>query len=59
MPREYSARLIAAFVERLAQSRPRGDAAGPIGRDIDTTLGKGGATLRFVTSNGSLNIRER
>jgi hypothetical protein len=32
---------------------------GRIGRDIDTTLGKGGPTLRFVTSNGSLNIRER
>ncbi len=29
------------------------------GQDIDTTIGKGGPTLRFITSNGSLDTRER
>ena len=59
MPREYSARLIARSSNgSLNLDRPV-TIQGRIGRDIDTTLGKGGATLRFHTSNGSLNIRER
>jgi hypothetical protein len=28
-------------------------------REVETDLGKGGPTLRFSTSNGSLNIRQR
>jgi hypothetical protein len=32
---------------------------GRIGKEIDTTLVKGGPTIRFRTSNGSLHINER
>lgn len=59
MPRDYSARLIARSSNGSLNLDRAVTMQGRIGRDIDTTLGKGGATLRFVTSNGSLNIRER
>jgi DUF4097 and DUF4098 domain-containing protein YvlB len=59
MPRQYDARLVARSSNgSLNLDRPI-TVQGRIGRDIDTTLGKGGPTLRFITSNGSLNIRER
>lgn len=59
MPRDYNARLVARSSNgSLNLDRPV-TMQGRIGRDIDTTLGKGGPTLRFHTSNGSLNIRER
>ena len=59
MPREYSAHLVARSSNgSLNINRPI-TMQGRIGREIDTTLGKGGATLRFITSNGSLNIREK
>jgi len=59
MPRDYNARLVARSSNgSLNLDRPV-TMQGRIGRDIDTTLGKGGPTLRFHTSNGSLNIRNR
>lgn len=59
MPREYSAHLIARSSNgSLNVNRPI-TVQGRIGREIDTNLGRGGATLRFVTSNGSLSIREK
>ena len=59
MPREYSAHLTArAGNGSLNIDRPI-TVSGRIGHDIDTDLGKGGATLRLRTSNGSLTIRQR
>ena len=59
MPRDYSAHLIARTANGgLNIDRPV-TMRGRIGREIDTTIGKGGPTIRFHTSNGSLNIKER
>jgi DUF4097 and DUF4098 domain-containing protein YvlB len=59
MPRDYSAHLIAQTANGgLNIDRPV-TMQGRIGRQIDTTIGKGGPTIRFHTSNGSLNIREK
>lgn len=59
MPRDYNAHLVARTGNgSLNVDRPV-TIQGRIGREIDTDLGKGGATLRFRTSNGSLNIRNR
>ena len=59
MPRDYSAHLIAHTANGgLNIDRPV-TMQGRIGREIDTTIGKGGPTIRFHTSNGSLNIREK
>lgn len=59
MPRDYSAHLDARTGNgSLNIDRPV-TITGRIGREIVTDLGKGGATLRLRTSNGSLNIRER
>ncbi|HKW03389.1 MAG TPA: hypothetical protein VJN96_26425 [Vicinamibacterales bacterium] len=59
IPRDYSAHLSARTGNgSLNIDRPV-TVSGRIGRDIDTDLGKGGPSLRFRTSNGSLNIRER
>jgi DUF4097 and DUF4098 domain-containing protein YvlB len=59
MPREYNAHLIARTANGgLNVDRPI-TMQGRIGREIDTNLGRGGPTLRFHTSNGSLNIREK
>jgi DUF4097 and DUF4098 domain-containing protein YvlB len=59
LPRDYSAHLIAHTSNGgLNIDRPV-TMQGRIGKQIDTTLGKGGPTIRFHTSNGSLNIKER
>jgi DUF4097 and DUF4098 domain-containing protein YvlB len=59
IPRDYSAHLSARTGNgSLNIDRPV-TVSGRIGRDIDADLGKGGPTLRFRTSNGSLNIRQR
>ena len=59
MPRDYSAHVTARTGNgSLHVDRPI-TISGRIGRDIDTDLGKGGPTLRFRTSNGSLDIRQR
>lgn len=59
MPRDYSARLIARSSNGSMNINRPVTMQGRIGRDIDTQLGRGGPTLRFITSNGSLNIREK
>jgi DUF4097 and DUF4098 domain-containing protein YvlB len=59
MPRDYNARLIARTSNgSLNVDRPI-TMQGRIGREIDTTIGRGGPAVRFHTSNGSLTIRER
>jgi DUF4097 and DUF4098 domain-containing protein YvlB len=59
MPRDYNAHLIARTSNGgLNVDRPI-TMQGRIGREIDTNIGRGGPTIRFHTSNGSLNIRER
>ncbi len=59
MPRDYSAHLIARTANGgLNIDRPV-TMQGRIGREIDTNIGRGGPTVRFHTSNGSLNIREK
>lgn len=59
MPRDYNAHLVASTNNgSLRMDRPV-TVQGRIGRDIDTTLGKGGATLRLRTSNGSLTIADK
>jgi DUF4097 and DUF4098 domain-containing protein YvlB len=59
MPRDYSAHVSARTGNgSLNIDRPV-TVSGRIGREIETDLGKGGPTLRFRTSNGSLNIRQR
>jgi DUF4097 and DUF4098 domain-containing protein YvlB len=59
MPRDYSARLVARTANgSLNVDRPI-TMQGRIGHEIDTTIGKGGPTIRLHTSNGSLNIRQR
>lgn len=59
MPRDYNAHLVATTNNgSLRVDRPV-TMQGRIGKDIDTTLGRGGPTLRFRTSNGSLKINEK
>jgi hypothetical protein len=59
MPRDYNAHLIATSNNgSLRVDRPV-TMQGRIGKEIDTTLGKGGPTIRFRTSNGSLHINEK
>jgi len=59
MPRDYNARLIARTSNGSMNVDRPVTMQGRIGREIDTTIGRGGPTIRFHTSNGSLNIRER
>lgn len=59
MPRDYSARLIARTSNGSLNINRPVTMQGRIGREIDTTIGRGGPTIRFHTSNGSLNIREK
>jgi hypothetical protein len=59
MPRDYSAHLVAHTGNGgLSIDRPV-TMQGRIGREIDTTIGRGGPTVRFHTNNGSLVIRDR
>jgi DUF4097 and DUF4098 domain-containing protein YvlB len=59
MPRDYNAHLVASTNNgSMRVDRPM-MVQGRIGRDIDTNLGRGGATLRLRTSNGSLVINEK
>jgi putative adhesin len=59
LPAHYSAQL----ETRTTHGRIRIDAPmpaqGSIGRRISTTLGSGGATLRLVTTNGGIIVREK
>ena len=59
MPRDYNAHLIASTLNGSMRVDRPVTLQGRIGKDIDTTLGRGGPTLRFRTSNGSLQINER
>jgi hypothetical protein len=59
IPREYNAHLVATTSNgSLRVDRPV-TVQGRIGKDVDTQIGKGGPTLRFRTSNGSLQINEK
>lgn len=59
MPRDYNAHLVATTNNgSMRVDRPM-TIQGRIGRDIDTNLGRGGPTLKFRTSNGSLQINEK
>jgi Toastrack DUF4097 len=59
MPDDYSAHLEASTRNgSLSIDRPI-TVQGRIGRDIDATLGRGGATIHVTTSNGSVRISSK
>jgi hypothetical protein len=59
MPEDYSARLIAETGNgSLRFDRPI-TVRGRIGKEIDTTLGRGGATIRATTGNGSVSVMRK
>lgn len=59
MPRDYNAHLVASTENGTMRINRPVTVQGRIGKDIDTNLGRGGATLRFRTANGSLSIGEK
>lgn len=59
MPRDYNAHLVASTENGSMRINRPVTVQGRIGKDIDTNLGRGGATLRFRTANGSLSINEK
>jgi hypothetical protein len=59
VPEHYSARLVTGTVNgRLEVDFPI-TVRGEVAKRIDTTLGSGGPTVRAVTTNGGVIIRER
>jgi DUF4097 and DUF4098 domain-containing protein YvlB len=59
LPKGYSAELDAATAHgRISIDLPV-TVNGEIGRQLTTTLGSGGPTLRAVTTNGGVTVKER
>lgn len=59
VPSNYNAQLIAGTSNGSMEVDVPVQVTGRISRRIETTLGKGGPTLRVQSSNGSVNIRRR
>jgi DUF4097 and DUF4098 domain-containing protein YvlB len=59
VPENYNARLVAGTSNGTISVGFPIMVQGRINRDIDTTLGSGGATIRVRTSNGSVSLQRR
>lgn len=59
IPENYNARLVTSTRNGSMRLDFPITVSGRIGRDLDTTLGSGGATIRVETSNGSVRIGRR
>lgn len=59
IPRNYSAHLVTGTVNGGVDIDFPVTVQGKIGRRITTDLGRGGATIRMVTMNGGVDIRNR
>ena len=59
VPENYNARLVAGTSNGSISVGFPVLVQGRINRDIDTTLGSGGATIRVRTSNGSVSLQRR
>lgn len=59
MPSNYNAELVAGTSNGSIDIDVPVQVTGRISRRVETTLGKGGPTLRVQSSNGSLTIRRR
>lgn len=56
IPENFNARLVASTSNGSLRTDIPVTVQGRVGRDIDTTLGSGGATIRVSSSNGSVRI---
>lgn len=59
IPRNYSAHLVTGTVNGGVDIDFPVTVQGKIGRRITTDLGRGGATIRLMTTNGGVDIRNR
>jgi len=59
IPRNYSAHLVTGTVNGGVDIDFPVTVQGKIGRRITTDLGRGGATVRMITTNGGVDIRNR
>ncbi|UOQ70090.1 DUF4097 family beta strand repeat-containing protein [Hymenobacter cellulosilyticus] len=57
LPADYSAQLISSTVNGRVDTDFGTSVSGKIGRDMAVSLGKGGAPVKAVTTNGSISMR--